>query len=259
EGAARLASARALANAAQVAPPAMDEGPKSFGLSEQVLQTLWSLCPQAGQNAYLRLICTASLKPEPQVFQIGSHSGVVVHAGENWVASNISSAMRRRLTAHPLMLQIVETRTLQDAEAHATAARFFGRRQDGRRPLDTFLWGLVYSTFVAAPPPVRGDLRFRLERFPNFTRMAPQPDLFIQLALLSLRAPQSINGLVRSFSRHDPRLVTLFVLCAVLSGTARVWEGSSEATDGKVATPAPPPRRNLPGVQFFRSLLEKLF
>ena len=240
-------------------PAAAAAQPEAFELSAQALQALLAVCPEAGQNAFLHLICTAALKAEPQAFQIGSHSGVVVHAGENWVVSNISSAMRRRLTAHAMMLQIVETRTLQDAEALAAAARFFGRRQDGRRPLDTFIWGLVYSTFEAAPPLACGDLCFQLRRFPNFTRMVPQPDLFIQLALLSLRAPQSIDGLVRTFSRHDPRQVMLFVLCAVLSGSARVLPGSIDAAGGKDVVPASPPRRNVPGLKFFRSLLEKLF
>ncbi len=233
--------------------------PQAFEFSAQALQALLAVCPEVGQNAYLHLICTAALKAEPQAFQIGSHSGVVVHAGENWVVSNISSAMRRRLTAHAMMLQIVETRTLQDAEAFAAAARFFGRRQDGRRPLDTFIWGLAYGTFAAAPPLARSDLCFQLRRFPNFSRMVPQPDLFIQLALLSLRAPQSIDGLVSTFSRHDPRLVMLFVLCAVLSGSARVLPTSSAITEGKAVVPASASRRNLPGLQFFRSLLEKLF
>lgn len=233
--------------------------PDAFGLTPEALQALQAVCPEASQNAYLQLICHAALKPEPQEFQIGSHSGLVVNAAQNWVVSNISSALRKRLTAHAMMLQIVESRALPVDQAFATAARLFGRRQDGRRPLDTFVWGLAYTTFESAPPQAMGDLRLQLRRFPNFTRMVAQPDLFIQLALLCLQAPQSLQDLQRRFSRHDPRLVTLFVLCAVLSGSASVLPASPEAQAGPVDTPAPARRRNLPGLKFFRSLLDKLF
>lgn len=282
-------------------PPAWDEAPdtfsvtsdepapasapaavvhEAFGLTQQAFDALLAACPEAGQNAYLQMICTAALKGVPQEFQIGSHSGVVVHSAQNWVASNISSALRKRLTAHAMMLQIVESRPLQEDEAFTTAARLFGRRQDGRRPLDTFVWGLVYSTFEAAPPLAQGDLRLQLRRFPNFTRMAPQPDLFIQLALLCARAPHSIDELVRIFARHDPRLVTLFAMCAILSGSASVLPARQAAEATPPAAPVaaaaavadahahsvppawmlpPAPRANLPGLQFIRALLKKLF
>lgn len=233
--------------------------PDAFGLTPEALQALQAVCPEASQNAYLQLICHAALKPEPQEFQIGSHSGLVVNAAQNWVVSNISSALRKRLTAHALMLQIVESRALPDEEAFAIAARLFGRRQDGRRPLDTFVWGLAYNTFESALPQATGDLRLQLRRFPNFTRMVAQPDLFIQLALLCLQAPQSLEDLQRRFSRHDPRLVTLFVLCAVLSGSASVLPALPQVQAGPVVTAAPAKRRNLPGLQFFRALLDKLF
>lgn len=250
---------------------------EAFGLTQRALDALLAVCPEAGQNAYLQMICKAALKGVPQEFQIGSHSGVVVHGTQNWVASNISSALRKRLTAHALMLQIVESRPLPEDQAFSTAARLFGRRQDGRRPLDTFVWGLVYSTFEAAPPLAQGDLRLQLRRFPNFTRMAPQPDLFIQLALLCARAPHSIDELVRIFARHDPRQVMLFVICAVMSGSASVLPASQPAVAEATAAPAaaaadahapaappawlvaPAPRANLPGLQFFRALLKKLF
>lgn len=233
--------------------------PDVFGLTREGFDALVAVCPEATQNAYLNLICQAALKAEPQEFQIGSHSGVVVHAANNWVVSNISSALRKRLTAHAMMLQIIESRPLSDDAAFATAARLFGRRQDGRRPLDTFVWGLAFNTFEAAPPPATGDLRFQLRRFPNFTRMAQQPDLFIQLALLCLRAPQSLLDLQRSFSRHDPRLVTLFVVCAVLSGSASVLPALPDAQAVPRDEPSPTARRNRPGLKFLRSLLAKLF
>lgn len=242
-----------------VAPVLEEAGPDPFGLTPAALNALRAACPEAGQNAYLNLICQAVLKPEPQEFQIGSHSGVVIHSAQNWVASNISAALRKRLTAHAMMLQIVESRPLAGDQALARAMRLFGRRQDGRRPLDTFMWNLAYTTFEADLPHAKGDLRFQLERSPNFTRMEPQPDVFIQLALLCLRAPQSLLDLQRSFSRHDPRLVTMFVVCAVLSGTATVLPSVAEVQAGRSEAPAPAKRRNRPGLQFFRSLLEKLF
>lgn len=255
----RSATPAGPAQAGPQVPASSREGAsgRPAGLSEAALAALVAACPEAARNPYVNLVCGIVVRRAPQEFQIGAHSGGVIVPTENWAASNISNAMRNRLLRHPTMLQIVKIRTVDESEAIERAARLFGRRADGRRPLDSFLWSLVYNSYADAPPLASGDLWFRLECFPNFTRLPATPGLFIQLALLSLRGPQSIARLTRTFAAHDPRQVTLFVLCAVLSGMATVLPAHEAAGAPMPAREAP--RAGARKAGFFRSLLSKLF
>ena len=226
------------------------------GLTESAWEQLRDACPAVGANPYLNLGAGLAVKGTPHEFRIGSHSGGVLHPAEGWVASNISTGMRERLLRHPAMQSIIEITALDSSQARMRAERLFGRRQDGRRPLDAFLWALAYHTLADEPLPLAGDLHFQLQQFPNFTRLPAAPDLFIQLALLSQRGPQRLSSLQRTFAQHDPALVVLFAACAVLSGCATVLPAASASPT--FTLPAAP-RKPAPPRSFLRSLLGKLF
>lgn len=230
-------------------------------LSDGGYDALLLACPDMARSPYLNLICNIVMRRTLNEVRVTPQSGAVIHPAENWVASNIPTVIRKRLTEHEVMLQLVKVEQPPPDAAYDHAQKFFGRRVDGRRPLDAFVWSLVFTTFEKAPPVSTGDIRFVMHRFPNFTRLPHAPDLFIQLSLICLQQPRSIAELKKTFSRHDPNLVTLFVLCIVLSGMATVLQASAPLPQSK---PKPKPKRatateatRKPG--FFRSLLDKLF
>ena len=105
----------------------------------------------------------------------------------------------------------------------------------------------------------RGDLSFRLHRFPNFTLLQDIGPLDIQLASICARMSQSLSDLVRAFPRHEAEVDRFVALC-VLSGLAGVTQVVPVAP---VLTPPAAPTK--PAAQtaarrgFFKSLLDKLF
>ncbi len=231
-----------------------------YSLDESAYSGLLAACPDVARNPYLNLICNIVMRRSPSELRITTRTGAVFFPAENWVASNISTAFRKRLTQHEMMLQIVQVHQLQEEHAHDRAARLFGRRGDGPRSLDAFMWSLVFTTFEQSPPVSVGDLHFQVHRFPNFARLHKMPDLFSQLSQVCMRQPQSLSGLKRAFSKYDPNLVTLFVACTILSGVATVLQtGSSAGTEGATRSKRDTAHKAARRTGLFRSLLDKLF
>lgn len=231
-----------------------------YSLDENAYSALLAASPDIARNPYLNLICNIVMRRSPSELRITTRTGAVFFPAENWVASNISTAFRKRLTQHEMMLQIVQVHQLQEEHAHDRAARLFGRRGDGPRSLDAFMWSLVFTTFEQSPPVSIGDLHFQVHRFPNFARLHKMPDLFSQLSQVCMRQPQSLSGLKRAFSKYDPNLVTLFVACTILSGVATVLQtGASAGAESATRSKRAPSRKTGPRAGLLRSLLDKLF
>ena len=154
------------------------------------------------------------------------------------MATNVSTPSRRRLTHHKLMMQLLATSSLTMAQALEQATPLFGRSAAGRRPLDAFLWSLVFSTFERSVPAPAADVHFMLTSMPNFTRLPGAPELFIRLALACLRQQRSVRELTRQFADEDVALVHLFAICALLSGMA-VPMAAPQGTPLPEPAPAP--------------------
>ena len=221
---------------------------------------LKAACPDVERNGFVKLVMSIVTSGRPHELRVTPSSGAVFHPVEGWVAANIRSASRERLLRHEIMLQTVELKLVSEEVALEQSAALFGRRQDGRRPLDLFVWALVFNAFEQNPPVAISDLRFQLHQFPNFTRLPKAYDFFLQLATVSLRAPQSIAGLQRTFAKFDPHLITLFALCALLSGMATVLPPVTVSGASHRAGTLPIPTRETARSRgLFKALLEKLF
>ncbi len=231
--------------------------PARFRLSGASRDALAQACPKLRDEAFLNLVLDLLVRGTACEIRIGSRAGIVLCPERNWAASNLSVALRKRIAQHRPMLDIIESRSLSSSEAARVARGLFGRRRDGRRPLDTFVFSFVHALLGEDPPEVDGDLAFVLRRFPDFTRLQPAVDLYLQLALHSLQRTQTAAELRATFSRHDPRQISLFIVCALLCGIATI--------------PSPAPRSGPPPTNraehrpaptrlgFIRSLLAKLF
>lgn len=265
--AAPVASSVAAPVAAPVASPApaAPRAEQAFRLGAEARAAVAAACPAVAANPFLSLVLGVVTRDTPHAFHIGRQTGAIFDPQHNWVASNIATALRKRLTQHRLMLEIAEVQALDTAQAQDQARSLYGRRGDGRRALDGFLWALVYNTFEDELPAVDGTLGLQLRRLPNFTRLPPVPDAFVQMALLCLQGPQSVAALRRAYPAVHPDQVGLFALCALLSGLAVATPGPDAGHGARTAPPsaaAPPPpagRAAAPQRSFIRSLLAKLF
>lgn len=190
------------------------------GLTRRGRRRITAAYPAVAKAAFVNVILDVAMQAAPCRLDVGQHTAAVFCPQENWVATNISTPFRRRLTQHKLMLQLLATSSLTMAQAIEQATPLFGRRADGRRPLDEFLWSLVFSTFERSVPAPATDVHFMLASMPNFTRLPGAPELFIRLSLACLRQQRSVRELTREFADEDLALVHLFVICALLSGMA---------------------------------------
>lgn len=252
-----VAAAASRHGAAPVPATRAPRGAAPFALTAEAHAAVCAACPAVVANPFLALVFAVVLQGRPQAFHVGRQTGAVFHPAHNWVASNISTALRRRLTQHRLMLEISAVQPLDEAQVLDQARTLYGRRDDGRRALDGFIWALVHNSFDDAPPPVDGALGFHLRRLPDFTRLPQVPDAFLQMALLCLRGPQTVAALRHAYPALHPDRVGLFVLCALLSGLAVVRpmrSGFPAAERRPAARPVAAPQRSV-----LRSLLARLF
>jgi len=190
------------------------------GFTKRGRRRVTAAYPAIAKAAFVNVILDVAMQDAPCRLDVGQHTAAVFCPQENWVATNISTPFRRRLTQHKLMLQLLATSSLTMAQALEQASPLFGRRTDGRRPLDAFLWSLVFSTFEHSVPAAVTDVHFMLAVMPNFTRLPGAPELFIRLSLACLRQSRSTRELIHEFADEDRALVHLFVICALLSGMA---------------------------------------
>lgn len=229
-------------------------------LTAEACACIKSAYPAVAEVRYLNLILDMSLRAGPTKLSVAQRTVAVFWPQENWVASNITTAFRRRLTQHKLMAQLLSSEEISPGEAFGEATPLFGRRSDGRRPLDGFLWSLAYSTFENAVPVAVADVEFVLNAVPNFTRLPEVPPLFLKLALACLQQPQSVSALMRTFDTENKAMIHLFVLCAMLSGLAVPHRQAVVAQPGSKAEPVvPQARADVPKRGVFRSLLSRLF
>lgn len=246
------------------ARPATAGTPKAtiaFRLRRADRRALFGACPRLRDQAFLNVVLDLLERGKSCELRIGHRAVAVFCPQRNWVASNLSVALRRRIAQHRPMLDLIEVRPLTPAEAASAAQPLFGRRRDGRRALDTFVFSFVCGLLSDDPPEVDGNFEFNLGRLPDFTRLPLADDLFMQMALYAMRRPMTVAGLRAAFARDEPRRADLFVVCAVLSNmaSAPATVAAAVAASGAAAAGAPMPRAPAAQRGFIRSLLARLF
>lgn len=244
-----------------VAEPAAQVVPlraQPCALTSEACACVKAAYPAVAETRYLNLVLDTVLRSGPTKLSVAQRTVAVFWPQENWVASNITTAFRRRLTQHKLMTQLLSSAEISPSEAFGEATPLFGRRSDGRRPLDAFLWSLVFSTFEHAVLANVADIEFVLQAIPNFTRLPEVPPVFLKLSLACLQQPQSVSALLRMFDTEDKAVIHLFVVCALLSGLA-VPHRQAQAAMPAVDPVVPEPGHELPKRGVFRSLLSRLF
>lgn len=230
-----------------------------FTLTEFNYAYLIAAAPELKDNHYLALTYQCLLLPNPTELRITSHSATVFCPHENWVASSVSKALVSRMINHEMMVKLATVTHLMDDTHVQRALALSSDQSDKRKALDAEVWRLVFHVMRDKPMVTNDDVRFQLNRFPNFTRIHGMPDVYIQLALLCIRQPQTLTGLQSLFPKQAPHLITLFVWCALSSGMADVLINNRtiETTRSEslpVFMHKPARSRNL-----LRSLLDKLF
>ena len=230
-----------------------------FTLTEFNYAYLIAAAPELKENQYLALTYQCLLYPNPTELRIATHATTVFCPHENWVASNVSKALVSRMINHELMVKLAMVNQISDESQKERALALSSDQSDKRKALDAEVWRLVFYVMRDKPLLTNVDVRFQLNRFPNFTRIHGMPDVYIQLALLCMRQPQTLKGLQSLFPKENSQLIALFVCCALSSGMATALPSASQIEKPRAETLPTFTHKPARSRSFLRSLLDKLF
>ncbi len=230
-----------------------------FTLTEFNFAYLIAAAPELKENQYLALTYQCLLSPNPTELRIATHATTVLCPHENWVVSNVSKALVSRMINHKLMVKLATVNQIIDESQKGRALALSSDQSDKRKALDAEVWRLVFYVMRDKPLLSNVDVRFQLNRFPNFTRIHGMPDVHIQLALLCMRQPQTLKSLQSLFPKENSQLIALFVCCALSSGMATALPSAKQIEKTRAEHLPTFMHKPARSSSFLRSLLDKLF
>lgn len=219
------------------------------------LQALRTMFPDLDRHLLLVRLLDLVVTERPQELRLTLHHSIVLHPGEGWVVHNAAPGMLERLAQDGSSVTTMSARELDSKQALVRAASL----PASRASLDTFLWLLAESSFGRQAPSARRDAELQLRSIPGFTRLPGVENLFLQLAAICVRLPQTLSSLRAAFPEQDPLEISRFMLLSTVSGLGNL--SLVAATAGAAAYPAPVARAVVrqESSGFFRAMLKKLF
>jgi hypothetical protein len=259
-----LFAARDAAAASRQAPLPADvytaPAQSARAMSQDDLAALHRTFPQLKQYPVLDRSVQAAASPGALELRFTVRESLLIHARDGWVACTAPRAAIERLCRQNALAPTLSEREVSDGQAAEWAHRLGARRES----LDAYLWSLAAVTLGSEPLSLTGDAQLHLRSFPDYTRLAGISDLFIQLAAICVRLPQSLSGLQAAFPACNPQEIRRFAMFTVLSGAGHLT--TIPATPGGVSMANGPAvnlrvrKAALPVRQgFFQAMLAKLF
>lgn len=218
------------------------------------LQALRTLFPELEQHRLLAMLLDMAATEQPQELRLTLHQSVIVHPAQGWVSHNAAPGMLERFAQDNSAASMMSVRALDCAQAQQRT----DHKGSPRIGLDIFLWMLAEASIGQQTPPVQRDAELKLCSIPGFTRIPGVDNLFLQLAAICVRLPQTLSSLLAAFPQHDAGLIARFMLLATVSGLGEL----SLVTGKQVSKPlASPVRQSTSRVSsgFFRAMFQKLF
>lgn len=261
--AAQMPNAVSAAAPVSAALPALDPD-KEVGLLRGAFGLVLQAFPDLQNEPFFQLIGHMIRVEGPLVLRLSNDMSFILAVREGWIASPLPLInVAKTLISSPQLLHNARLIQLPQDRVNEELRLHFGEGfRQAQKPLDFLAWVLADHFLRERPPALRGDLRFRLRRFPNFTLLPNTTNFEIQLAAICSRAPQSLEKLCRSFPQHNPADIARFAIQCVVSGSAVALPAGPSKT---ASAPAPVQTPKTTHVQqaarkgFFKSLLAKLF
>lgn len=218
------------------------------------LQALRTLFPALHQHLLLAMLLDTVATQEPQELRLTLHHSIILHPAQGWVSHNAAPGMLERFAQDSSAATMMSVRTLDCGQAQLRA----GLMGSPRASLDTFLWLLAESSIGQQTPPVQRDAQLKLRSIPGFTRIPGVDNLFLQLAAICVRLPQTLSSLRAVFPQHDPSLIARFVLLATASGLGELSLVTGSKALKPLSSPVPQSTARMSS-GFFRAMFQKLF
>lgn len=219
------------------------------------LKALHTLFPELQQQLLLAMLLDMVVAQEPQELRLTLHHSVIVHPAQGWVSHNAAPGMLERFAQDSSATTLMSVRALDAGQMQLRAGQMGAPRVD----LDTFLWMLAEASIGQQMPPVQRDAELKLRSMPGFTRISGVDNLFLQLAAICVRLPQTLSSLCAAFPQHDPDLIARFMLLSTASGLGELRLVAGRKALTSAASPLPQPAASQVSSGFFRAMFQKLF
>ena len=219
------------------------------------LQSLRTMFPDLQKHLLLSRLLDLLTAGRPCELRLSLHQALVMHPAQGWVAHNAEPDMLAWWAQHGSAVASMSVRELTSAEA----AQRVTRSGSVRTSLDVFLWVMAESSMGLETPPSLSDAELKLCSMPSFTRIPGASSMYVQLAAICVRLPQTLSGLRAIFPRHDPSDIARFMLLATLSGHGQLSLVQALPTGRRKTTARSSPKSAAATGGFFRAMLQKLF
>lgn len=221
------------------------------------LQALRTMFPDLGRHLLLARLLEMVSVGRPQELRLTLHHSIVLHPAHGWLAHNVPPSVLERLAQDSNVVATMSVRELDDSQALQRATQAHANPFT-RVALDTFLWMLAESSIGQSTPQALCDAELTLTSIPCFTRIPSVGNLFLQLAAICVRLPQTLSSLRAAFPDGCPDDISRFMLLSTVSGLGNLRLVAPTAGIKSLSCPVPlPVRREISG--FIRAMLKKLF
>lgn len=249
------AVAEAVAPPSAVQPSATPQPSPLPAVPWASLHSLRTMFPDLQKHLLLSRVLDMLAAGRPCELRLSLHHALVMHPAQGWVAHNAEPDMLAWWAQHGSAVASMSVRELTSAEAVQRVKRSGSMRTS----LDTFLWVMAESSMGLETPPSLSDAELKLCSMPSFTRIPGASSLYIQLAAICVRLPQTLSGLRAIFPLHDPSDIARFMLLATLSGHGHLSLVQAPVPGRRKVTPRLKPKSAPATGGFFRAMLQKLF
>ena len=219
------------------------------------LQSLRTMFPDLQKYLLLSRLLDLLTAGRPCELRLSLHHALVMHPEQGWVAHNAEPDMLAWWAQHGSTVASMSVRELASAEAVQRVTR----SGSVRTSLDTFMWVTAESSMGLETPPALSDAELTLCSMPSFTRIPGTSSMYVQLAAICVRLPQTLSGLCAIFPGHDPSDIARFMLLATLSGHGQLSQVQAPIPGRHKATTRLKPKSAAATGGFFRAMLQKLF
>lgn len=226
---------------------------RGVGLLSGSLPIMLGVFPQLRTRPLVLLAKQILAAEEAVLVHLNKDVMLAASVRQGWLATGIGLPilMKSLSTSTAVLLDQAQIEPLTHAAVELLMRERFGDLHHRmRHPLDTLVWELTAIRLKSLSLTPQGDLRLRLRRVPNFTRLNTIGPLDTQLAAICARMPQTLSGLARKFPGQEQQ-IHRFAVLSLMSGIGEVLP------DGN-ATVMPMPQRNARQRGFFKSLLDRL-
>lgn len=223
-------------------------------VTQGAFDMLLQVMPRLRQVQFMHVIGDLIKQPGAHLVKLGPAT-FLADAQAGWVVTRFPLASLAKVLEQPQWVNLMKVQPVPSEQVEETINHGLPGPNDctTRGALELFVWEMASTAAKRAPLEVREDLYFKVQRFPNFTKLEQVGSQDVRLAAICTRIPRSVQELLRVFPQHEQDVLRFVVVC-VISG-AGVVSWNQPGADG-ASMPAQATTKKRRG--FLKLLLDRI-